>query len=178
MSAQGEESQGLVLGVVFGLIVLVLGLIFGLVLGRGSGHAAPAGVAVAAATMPVPSAVGVVTGQAEAAGSDAASVQVVGEVVKFYFASGKAELAAGAPDALGVIVKGVAAGRKAVISGYHDATGDAAVNEELAKQRAMAVKAALQTLGIGEDKIELRKPQVTTASGSNAEARRVEVTLE
>jgi len=86
--------------------------------------------------------------------------------------------ASGAPDALGVIVKGVAAGRKAVISGYHDATGDAAVNEELAKQRALAVKGALVALGIGEDKIELRKPESSTASGSNAEARRVEVTLE
>ena len=31
---------------------------------------------------------------------------------------------------------------------------------------------------IAEDKLDLRKPAVTTADGSNAEARRVEVTLE
>ena len=67
---------------------------------------------------------------------------------------------------------------KAVISGYHDTTGDPAKNEELSKQRAFAVRDALAALGIGEDKMELRKPADTTASGSNAEARRVEVTLE
>ena len=76
------------------------------------------------------------------------------------------------------MVKGVAAGKKAVISGYHDTTGDPAKNEELSKQRAFAVRDALAALGIGEDKMELRKPADTTASGSNAEARRVEVTLE
>ncbi len=181
MSAQNDDSQGLVLGVVFGLIVLVISLVFGLVLGRAGAGALPAGAPAAQARDPaVASAATVVgtVGGADAASGDGASVRVEGEVVKFYFASGKTELAAGAPDALGEIVKGVAAGRKAVISGYHDATGDAAVNEELAKQRALAVQGALKALGIGEDKIELRKPEVTTASGSNAEARRVEVTLQ
>ena len=178
MSTQNDESHGLVLGVVFGLIVLVISLIFGLVLGRGTGRVAAPAAAAQAAVMPPATATVAAAGAAEAVASDAAGVQVQGEVVKFFFASGKTELAAGAPDALGVIVKGVAAGRKAVISGYHDATDDAAQNEELAKQRALAVKAALVALGIGEDKIELRKPEVGTASGSNAEARRVEVTLE
>ena len=42
----------------------------------------------------------------------------------------------------------------------------------------MFVVSVVVALGIGEDKIELRKPEVGTASGSNAEARRVEVTLE
>ena len=36
---------------------------------------------------------------------------------------------------------------------------------------------ALKALGVGEDKVELKKPEETTATGSNAEARRVEVTL-
>ena len=94
------------------------------------------------------------------------------------FASGKTDVAPGADEALADVAKGVAAGKKALVSGYHDTTGDAAVNEELAKQRALAVQGALKALGIGEDKIELRKPEVTTASGSNAEARRVEVTLQ
>ncbi len=101
-----------------------------------------------------------------------------GGVVKFYFASGSADLAPGAAEALGDVVKGVAAGKKAVISGYHDTTGDPAKNEELSKQRAFAVRDALAALGIGEDKMELRKPADSTASGNNAEARRVEVTLE
>src|SRR3989344_4081875 len=76
-----------------------------------------------------------------------------------------------------VVVKGVAEGKKAVISGFHDATGDATLNAELAKQRAFAVRDALKALGVAEDKIELKKPEETTATGSNAEARLVEVAL-
>ena len=110
--------------------------------------------------------------------ADVASIRVENGIVKFYFASASADLAQGAAEALGDVVKGVAAGQKAVISGYHDITGDPAKNEELAKQRALAVRDALASLGIGEDKMDLRKPEVTTADGSNAEARRVEVTLQ
>ena len=108
---------------------------------------------------------------------DVASVRVENGVVKFYFATAKAELAAGANEALADVVKGVAEGKKAVVSGFHDATGDAALNAELAKQRAVAVAEALKALGVTEDKVELKKPEETTATGSNAEARRVEVTL-
>ena len=72
----------------------------------------------------------------------------------------------------------MAAGKKAIVSGYHDTTGNAQQNEELSKQRAIAVRDTLVRLGVGEDKIDLRKPADTTATGSNAEARRVEVTLE
>ena len=50
-------------------------------------------------------------------------------------------------------------------------------NAELAKQRALGVRDALKVLGVAEDKVELKKPEVTQGSGSNAEARRVEVTL-
>ena len=108
---------------------------------------------------------------------DGASVRVENGVVKFYFATGKADLAAGANEALADIVKGVAAGQKAVVSGFHDATGDAAQNAELAKNRALAVRDALKALGVAEDRIELKKPEATQGTGSNAEARRVEVVL-
>ena len=109
---------------------------------------------------------------------DAASFRVEGGVVKFYFATGKADLAGGAADALVDVGKGVAAGKKAVISGYHDATGDPAVNAELAKQRALTVRDTLKQIGVPEDKIELKKPEQLTGTGPNAEARRVEVKLE
>ena len=102
-------------------------------------------------------------------------------VVKFYFATGKADLAEGAKEALADIVRGVAAGKTAAISGFHDATGNAAFNAELAKKRALSVKAALLELGVGEDKITLHKPEAAEAdagSGSNAQARRVEVRLD
>ena len=112
-----------------------------------------------------------------AAEVDAASIKVENGVVKFYFASGAATLAEGAPAALANVVKAVGEGKVAVISGYHDASGDPAQNAELAKQRAFAVRDALKTLGVAEDKVELSKPAESTGSGSAAEARRVEVTL-
>ena len=115
---------------------------------------------------------------APAAAADAASVAVEGGVVKFYFATGKAELAGGAADALKDVVAGVGAGKTASISGYTDASGDPAANEELAKQRAFAVRDALKAAGVAEDKIELKKPEQLTGSGNAADARRVEVTLQ
>jgi K(+)-stimulated pyrophosphate-energized sodium pump len=110
---------------------------------------------------------------------EVARIQVVEPgLVKFYFESGKSDLAGGAADALASVVKGVAEGKKAVISGYHDATGDPAANAELAKQRAFKVRDTLKELGVSDDKIELKKPEQLTGTGPNAEARRVEVTLQ
>ncbi|WP_243457697.1 OmpA family protein [Ottowia testudinis] len=113
---------------------------------------------------------------APAAAQDAASVVVEDGVVKFYFATGKAEIAAGADKALAEVVAGVQAGKKAVVSGYVDSTGNAAQNEELAKQRAFAVRDQLKALGVAEDMIELSKPGDIDA-GAGAQARRVEVKL-
>jgi len=126
------------------------------------GAAAPAAVAVVAVPVIV----------------EVASFKVDGGVVKFYFDTGKTDLAGGAADALVDVVKGVAGGKKAVISGYHDATGDPVANAELAKQRAFKVRDTLKSIGVPEDKIELKKPEQLTGTGPNAEARRVEVRLE
>ena len=110
--------------------------------------------------------------------ADAASVKSGGGVVKFYFASGKSDLAAGGKEALADIIKGVASGKKAVISGYVDATGDAAKNAEIAKLRAFAVRDLLKASGVAEDKIELKKPEdIKAGTTSAAEGRRVEVAL-
>jgi K(+)-stimulated pyrophosphate-energized sodium pump len=114
---------------------------------------------------------------AAATETDAASIKVENGVVKFYFASGAAALADGAPAALADVVKAVGEGKTAVVSGYHDASGDPAQNAELAKQRAFAVRDALKALGVAEDKVELSKPAESTGSGAASEARRVEVTL-
>ncbi|HRL67977.1 MAG TPA: OmpA family protein [Ottowia sp.] len=191
MSTQDDDqqSQGVVWAVLIGVVLLAVSLAIGMGLYRTSRGAA---TAPAAATTGAPMAPAPVSGSgggfspgvaAAGAGSGAAvadgpSIKVEDGVVKFYFASGSDELARGAAEALGDVVRGVAAGKKAVISGFHDVTGDPAKNEELAKQRALRVRDALTALGIGEDKLDLRKPAVTTADGSNAEARRVEVTLE
>jgi K(+)-stimulated pyrophosphate-energized sodium pump len=135
----------------------------------------PAGTAVTAAPATTTA---MAASAAPMAAADGASFKVENGVVKFYFASGKADLATGADAALADVAKGVAAGKKAVVSGYTDSTGDAVKNEELAKQRAMAVSAALKAAGIADDKVELKKPEVMTGSGGNAEARRVEVALQ
>ncbi|TXI25948.1 MAG: OmpA family protein [Ottowia sp.] len=191
MSTQDDDqqSQGVVWAVLIGVVLLAVSLAIGMGLYRTSRGAA---TAPAAATTGAPMAPAPVSGSGGgfspgvaaagagigAAVADGPSIKVEDGVVEFYFASGSDELARGAAEALGDVVRGVAAGKKAVISGFHDVTGDPARNEELAKQRALRVRDALTALGIGEDKLDLRKPAVTTADGSNAEARRVEVTLE
>lgn len=113
------------------------------------------------------------------AAGDAARVATEDGVVHFYFAPGKVDLPPGASEALAEIVKGVAVGKTVVVSGYHDATGDAAQNEELAKQRALAVRDALTALGIDASKIDLEKPQTAAAANGSSDAaeRRVDVSL-
>lgn len=170
-SSDDDSQQRFALGFLFALIALIISVVVGTVVVKQMGGKGVAPVTTAVASN-APAAV-----VADPAAADAASVRVENGVVKFYFATAKADVAAGANEALADVVKGVAEGKKAVVSGFHDATGDAALNEELAKQRAFAVRDALKALGVAEDKIELKKPEVTTASGSNAEARRVEVAL-
>lgn len=134
-----------------------------------------------AATAPTPvvasSPAAVILADTAPADADTAQVVVDKGVVKFYFAIGKADLAKGAQTALKDVLEGVKAGKKAVISGYHDSTGNAAQNQELSKQRAFAVRDALLRFGVPEKQIELRKP-VNAEAGKSAEARRVEVVLE
>lgn len=180
-SSDNDSQERFALGFLFILIALVISTAVGTVVVKRLGavsasKAAPAPTTALANNAPAAPAADMAA-PATAAAADAASVRVENGVVKFYFASAKAELAAGANEALADVVKGVAEGKKAVVSGFHDATGDAAANAELAKQRAYAVRDALKGLGVAEDKIELKKPEETTASGNNAEARRVEVAL-
>ena len=168
-SSDDDSQQRFALGFLFALIALVVSTVVGTVVyKRGISHAPKAEAAVSA-----PSATNVPVVVVE----EAARVIVENGVVKFYFVSGKADVAAGANEALSDVVKGVAEGKRAVISGFHDATGSAEINAELAKQRAQAVQAALVALGVAEDKVELKKPEQSQADGSNAEARRVEVIL-
>ena len=108
--------------------------------------------------------------------ADADSVQVEGNVVRFYFATGKAAPHPDGARALQVIVDGVKAGKKAIVSGYVDSTGSAAANEEISKQRAFAVRDLIKSLGVTDEQIDLRKPDNIQA-GTGAQARRVEVTL-
>jgi K(+)-stimulated pyrophosphate-energized sodium pump len=98
---------------------------------------------------------------------------------KLYFEVGKAELPAEAAPLIGVFADSAKkeTATKVVISGYHDASGDPAKNAELAKQRALAVRDALKTAGIAEDRFILVKPQEMMGGADPREARRVELSF-
>ena len=184
-SQSDDEQQGWMLGLVLGLIALVLAGGIGLAISRkaappGVPPAAPspAAVLVPAAAVAVPAGVPASAPPSAQAVSDAASITVEYGVVKFYFASGDDKLAAGAADALVDVVKGARGGKKVLISGFHDDKGSAARNAELARQRALAVRQALIAAGVPDSQIRLDKPAQTAGTGSDAEARRVEITLQ
>lgn len=197
MVSQDDDSTGLVMGVIFGVIALVVSLVIGLTIYQKNkavkAQAAIASVSAPAAGAGAAAAGSMAAGAAAAAGATqaksdsamdaaaraaagAAAVVVEGGVVKFFFASGKAELPAGGPQALADVIAGAKAGKKASISGFVDSTGNADQNKELAKQRAFAVRDLLTSSGVANDQIELVKPEDIQA-GTGAQARRVEVTL-
>ena len=170
MSSQDDEPEYRVVAVVLiSVVLLAVGLALGIGIHKSRGAASPStGTAAVAPAAAVAAAAPV---------GDDASVVVENGVVKFYFASGKADLAAGALDALGEAIAAAKAGKKLVLSGFHDTTGDSAFNAELAKQRAIAVRNALVGAGVAEGAMELKKPEQTAGTGNNAEARRVEVMI-
>lgn len=188
-----DGQQGLVLTLVLGVTALLVALVIGVGIYQSSqsrsGQSSRSGqneaatkvstVAAPAQVLPVAARLSPADAASAAqAASDAVSVKVEHGVVKFYFASGKADLAAGAGDALVDVIKGTTGGSKLLISGFHDATGDATRNIELARQRAMAVRHALNAAGVPDRLIELKKPEPMAASSSDAEARRVEVSIQ
>lgn len=169
-TSDDDSQQRFALGFLFALIALVVSAVVGVTVYKQR--------AVARAPAVEPTAVVVApAGTLDMTGDDVARVVVDGSVVRFYFATGRADLAQDAQAALADIARAVAGGRSVIVSGFHDATGDADVNAQLAKDRAINVREALKSAGVPEDKIELRKPEVTLAGGPSAEARRVEVTL-
>jgi outer membrane protein OmpA-like peptidoglycan-associated protein len=70
-------------------------------------------------------------------------------------------------------------GAKFAVSGFNSPTGSAAANARLSKGRAENVGAALQKLGVPAGAIALVKPaEATQGTGEDAQARRVEVTVQ
>jgi outer membrane protein OmpA-like peptidoglycan-associated protein len=178
MSSQDDDQEGrVVAAVLIAAVLLAVGLAIGVAVSKAR-DARLSGAGGAPAVAMTEQATGAAAAApAAAAMSDDASVVVENGVVKFYFASGKADLASGALDALGDAIEAAKAGKRLVLSGFHDSTGDPAMNAELAKQRAFAVRDALMGAGVAETSMELKKPEETTGSGNNAEARRVEVVI-
>ena len=64
---------------------------------------------------------------------------------------------------------------KLAVSGFHDKSGDPALNAELAKKRALAVRSVLVAAGVQENRIVMSEPAETTGAADDNEARRVEV---
>ena len=164
-----NEQKAVVWAVLIGSIVLAVGLALGVGIQKTLHKTVPvAALPAAVAAVPIELA------------ADQNAVRVENGVVKFYFASGQSEVAAGAQEALAEAVKAASEGKTLTISGFHDSTGSLALNQQLAKARAMAVSATLQAMGVAPAQMVLKKPEsaLGTGAGSDAAARRVEVTLQ
>jgi hypothetical protein len=163
MFDQEDSDLGVVIAVVFGVIALVISLVIGVGVYRLNAAGAGAGLA--------------------AAGGDVtyADVEEVGEpLVKVYFALGETALPADATARIDIVIEALQAApeKKALLSGFHDVTGTAAVNAEVARKRAIAVRDALIVAGIPAERVLLRRPAVTLGGTEAAEARRVEVRVQ
>lgn len=156
-----DESTAVIVGVLAGIALAVLAVVYAGSAGKAvKPKAAP--VAVQAAEEP--------------------EIAPVGEaLVKVFFAVDSATLEV--VDSEGVVVKTIEVLKVqpqaiVLLSGFHDPSGDAAHNVELAKARALAVRDALVAAGVEPARVKLRKPESTVGSGSPEEGRRVEVRVQ
>jgi K(+)-stimulated pyrophosphate-energized sodium pump len=141
--------------------------------------ASPAAPAVTTAPAPALTAPATAAAPVVAAAAPAALAGAAPPAAKIYFALDKSVVPADSADRLKDIVAYLKANTKAkaVVSGFHDPTGSLARNEELALNRARAVRGALERAGIKNDRVMMQKPTVTTGDGPPEEARRVEVAV-
>lgn len=170
MFDQEDSELGVALGVVFGILALVIALVIGL--GTYQLRSVKAGAA------PLAAEVGSVAADVDSMYVDIA--EVGDPLVKIYFDLGQRALPAGETDAIRTVVAALEADPqvRALLSGFHDETGGAAINAEVARDRALSVRDALVAAGIPADRILLRRPAVTLGGGDAAEARRVEVRVQ
>jgi len=107
-----------------------------------------------------------------------APAATAGFPAKLYFDTGSAAIGPVANATLTAAAETIKQdGLKVALTGFTDKTGDVAKNEELAKNRAMAVRDALKAAGVAEGNIALQAPVFVEigAGGNDAEARRVEI---
>lgn len=163
MNEQNDEAQSYALMVLAGLVALVIGGVLALAI-FSTQRAKP----LPAATAPTSAAA------AAMASADAAEPEA-----RVYFETGSDALTNEAQAALTRAADAARAdgSKSLLISGFHDASGDAAQNAELAKKRAIAVRHALEANGVTPDRLVLDKPALTTGGSDAREARRVDVRL-
>ena len=98
--------------------------------------------------------------------------------VSIYFAPKSFALDTGAQRALRIAAAAyVGIGTEIVITGYADKNGNAAANIELAKRRAQATRDELVRLGVDERRLQLVAPVNVTGTGSDDQARRVDLVV-
>jgi cytochrome c oxidase subunit 2 len=172
-----NDEQNSLVGWILGIAVtlaITVALTTGIMAVTASAPAEAPARAAAAAAAPAASPA------AAPAASPAVAIVVAVAVAKVYFDTGKVDAPADIGAALQPVVDAAKAkpGARLAVCGFHDATGSAEANAEIAKQRAMSVQAALLAAGIDAARVELRKPQQMLGGADDREARRVEVSLE
>jgi outer membrane protein OmpA-like peptidoglycan-associated protein len=157
MGDNNDDAQNVALAVLAGVVALVVAGVIALAASRTVGVRAPAAAAAAAPGADAP------------AGPE-----------RVYFEVGSDALPADAQPALARVADAARAnaGAAVLISGFHDASGDAAQNADLAKRRAQVVRHALEANGVGPERLVLDKPALTTGGADAREARRVELRLQ
>ncbi|MFM2405822.1 MAG: hypothetical protein RL223_3702 [Pseudomonadota bacterium] len=173
-----DNNERIGLWIALGAAALVVGsVVGGAVWHRLSAKADGAAAAPAAVEASAPAAA---VATAAAVAVEMIDVPLAGEVTgTVFYEVGGATLPAEGPAEIAAALRALqaAAGKKLVISGFHDASGDPAKNAELAKQRAIGVRDALLAAGAPAEAVALRKPESTTGGADPRAARRVEIRL-
>jgi outer membrane protein OmpA-like peptidoglycan-associated protein len=186
-----ETSSGFLSHPVVAIILaLLLGLLWLLGYGPGGSKCNPAPVAAVAPTpapAPAPTVVAPTPAPAPAAVAQVkpepapapAKVEEPIPAAKVYFDLDKTLLPGNTNDAVAAVVAYVKShpGSKAVVAGFHDPKGSKDRNIYLANTRAANVAARLAKLGLTKDMISVSQAAELRGTGSDNEARRVEVTV-
>ena len=160
MNDQADDAQNFALMAVAAVVAIVIAGVLALAISSSRSHgraAASTGAVVAGAAVP------------ELGAADG----------RIYFELASDALPADAQAELGRIADAARAesGKVVLISGFHDESGDAAKNAELAKNRALAVRHALEANGVPRERLVMDKPRITLGGADAREARRVEMRL-
>lgn len=106
-----------------------------------------------------------------------AAFRVENNTTKIFFPPSRTALPIALDGVWEPIVQAAKQGQRIHIAGFHDTTGNARQNTELARQRALNVKKQLTALGAPDQVITLLQPAVAVDTQDHTQARRVEVTL-